>query len=240
MAAASFEETDGTLTNMALMKKIVENKGIPLSFYVDAAPHFKTSERQSTRVNIKGDYGPTQIERALDELGVNLIIAGSPQAKGRIERLFETLQDRLLKEMALLNITTKLEANEFLDEFLPRFNDKFMVNPRVDESAYLPVPSYVDLDTIFCIKNQRTVKADNTISYQGRIFQILPSPARLSYTKAKIEVQERIDGSIHLFYGGEELDAIELEVPSRVACSKTLTFTDFMEAIKEPEAAGVT
>jgi transposase len=240
VVAASFEEKDGTLSNMALMKKIIKSKGIPLSFYVDAAGHFKVTKKTSPFRNCKADLPPTQIERALDELGVNLIIAGSPQAKGRIERLFETFQDRLLNEMTLHNITTKHEANDFLGEFLPRFNEKFMVLPRLDKSAYLPLPAYVDLDTIFCIKHERMVKADNTVSYQGRLFQILPSKTRLSFSKAKVMVHECIDGSVHIFYNNEELAITELKVAHRTAAIKSLTLEDFMTAVKDRDTVGVT
>jgi len=108
---ALFVETDGTLPNMEVMKQVMRLKGIPMKFYVDGASYNKTHRKGGIHYNLKGQYKETQIQRALKELGINLIIAGSPQAKGRIERLFGTFQDRLISEMRLKEISTKEDAN---------------------------------------------------------------------------------------------------------------------------------
>lgn len=196
---------------MRVLKRMVEKKGIPVALYTDGASHFATQRHYSYRVNLKYDYAPTQIERALKELGVELIIAGSPQAKGRIERLFGTLQDRLLKELKLHEISTVKKANNYLHKrFLPKFNKKFSVAPKDPESAWSVLPKELNLDSIFSIKELRTVRADNTISYKNRIFQILPDKYRISFAKAQVMVEKRLDDPIHIKYKDQYLNHKEI------------------------------
>jgi hypothetical protein len=242
---ALFVEADGTLPNMEVMKQVIRRKGIPMSFYVDGASHNKTQRGSGMHYTLKGEYKETQIQRALGELGINLIIAGSPQAKGRIERLFETFQDRLISELRLGKYTTKDETNRFLhNEFLGGHNKKFMVIPARKKSAYRKLPAEVNLDRIFCIKEERTVQADNTISYRGRSFQIVPQNGRLSYTRIKVEVQEWTNGSIHVSYRGKELLIKELpEKPKRVIEKpKRFNIREFVRMEESPQAdlCGVT
>lgn len=150
-------------------------------------------------------------KRALKELGINLIIAGSPQAKGRVERLFATFQDRLISEMRLRGICTLEAANRFLhEEFLPEYNRRFTVRTAKRGSAYRRLPRRINLNAIFCIRKERTVQRDNTICYNGRVFQILPENGRLSYTRANVMLQEWIDRSIHVLYQDKELPIVEL------------------------------
>jgi transposase InsO family protein len=204
-------DSDSTENNMRVLKRMVERKGIPMALYTDGASHFATQRHYSYRVNLKYDYAPTQIERALKELGVKLIIAGSPQAKGRIERLFGILQDRLLKELRLHGISTIKKANNYLHRrFLPKFNKKFSIAPKDPESAWRVLPQELNLDSIFSIKEQRTVRADNTISYKNRIFQILPDKHRISFAKAQVMVEKRLDASIHIKYKDQYLDHKEI------------------------------
>ena len=129
---------------MRVIKKLVELKGIPMALYTDGASHFITQRRYSYRVNLRYNYVPTQIQRVLNELGVRLIIAGSPQAKGRIERLFKTFQDRLLKELKLHIISSIEEANEYLrDVFIPDFNRRFCRDPQEPKPAWRVIPGGV-------------------------------------------------------------------------------------------------
>jgi len=146
------------------------------------------------------------MQRAWEELGINVIYAESPQGKGRIERLWGTFQDRLISELRLEGISSLEEANEYLHSlFLPKYNKKFTRKPKVEEIAYRPIPKGMDLDLIFCLKEKRQVQGDNTISYKGRKYQILPTETRFGFAKAKVEVHRCLDGSIHIFYKGEEL-----------------------------------
>lgn len=204
---AQFVYEDSTEENMATFKNIIEIKGIPLSVYVDKDSKFITTRHQSVHVNLKKDYKETQMGRAWDELGINVIFADSPQAKGRIERLWGTFQDRLISELRLMNISTLEEANKYLHSvFLPKYNQKFNRKPKLEEIAYRPIPEGMDLDRILCLKEKRQVHGDHTISYKGGKYLILPAETRFSFAKAKVEVQKRLDGSIHIFYQGEELN----------------------------------
>jgi transposase InsO family protein len=208
---ALFVDSDSTENNMRVIKKMIEAKGIPIALYTDGASHFITQRHYSYRVNLRYEYAPTQIQRALNELGVRLIIAGSPQAKGRIERVFKTLQDRLLKELKLHEIPSIEEANRYLhNAFLPRFNKRFYRDPKDPEPAWRIIPGEINLDSVFSIKEQRTVMADNTVSYKNRIFQILPGKHRISFAKAKVEVEKRLDGSIHIRYKDQYLKFKEI------------------------------
>jgi len=208
---ALFVDTDSTENNMRVIKKLVEVRGIPMALYTDGASHFITQRHYSYRVNLRYDYAPTQIQRALNELGVRLIIAGSPQAKGRIERLFKTFQDRLLKELKLHKISFIEEANRYLHNvFIPKFNKSFSREPKDTEVAWRVIPGEINLESVFSIKEQRTVMADNTISWRGRIFQILHDKHRISFAKAKVVVEKRLDDSIHIRYKDQYLKFKEL------------------------------
>ena len=166
------------------------------------------------------------MQRAWEELGINVIYAESPQGKGRIERLWGTFQDRLISELRLEGISSLEEANEYLHTvFLPKYNKKFTRKPRVEELAYRKVPQGMDLDRIFSIKEKRRVQGDNTIGYDTRRYQILPTKTRFGFAKARVEVQKHLDGSIHIFYKGEELPykPIEPQEERRSASSQIET-----------------
>jgi transposase len=206
-----FVDTDSTENNMRVIKKLIQAKGIPTALYTYGASHFITQRHYSYRVNLRYDYAPTQIQRALNELGVRLIIAGSPQAKGRIERLFKTFQDRLLKELRVHKIYSIEEANRYLHNvFIPKFNKRFSREPKYSEPAWRVVPGEINLESVFSIKEQRTVMADNTISYRSRVFQILPDKHRISFAKAKVVVEKRLDDSIHIKYKDQYLKFKEI------------------------------
>lgn len=203
---AQFAYEDSVEENMDTFKKIIEKKGIPLSIYVDRDSKFITTRHKGIHVNLRGDYGATQMRRAWDELGINVIFADSPQGKGRIERLWGTFQDRLISELRLEGISNLEGANEYLHSiFLSKHNKRFARKPKLEEPAYRSIPEEMDLDTIFCLKESRQVHGDHTISYKGKKYEILPTKTRFSFAKAKVEVHKRLDRSIHIFYKGEEL-----------------------------------
>jgi len=128
------------------------------------------------------------------------------EGKGRIERLWGTFQDRLISELRLEGISSLEEANRYLHTvFLPKYNKKFTRKPTVEELAYRSIPQGMDIDCIFSIKEKRRVQGDNTISYKGKLYQILPTKTRFGFAKAKVEVQKHLDGTIHIFFKGEEL-----------------------------------
>lgn len=204
---ARFTLSDSRVENMRVLKRIVETKGIPLSFYCDKDSNFRVNRAKDIQHELEGkDYVLSQIGRALEELGVEIIYANSAQAKGRVERAWGTFQDRLCSELRLHKISTPHGANHYLwEEFLPKHNRKFSHPAKESGSAYRPAPKEVSLDNIFCIKEERTVTPDNTISYNSKYYQILPDQYRLSFVKAKVMVHEWLDGSIHIFYKGKEL-----------------------------------
>ena len=203
---ALFAYQDSVEENMAVCREIVKKKGIPLSLYVDKDSKFITTRHGVLHVRIKKEQEKTQMARAWEELGINVIFAESPQAKGRIERLWGTFQDRLISELRLEGISSLERANEYLHSvFLPKYNKKFTRKPKVEESAYRIIPKGMDLDQILCIKERRQVQGDNTISYEAGIYQILPTETRFGFAKAKVEVQKHLNGTTHIFYKGQEL-----------------------------------
>ncbi|MGO9845359.1 MAG: hypothetical protein ACLPKT_01790, partial [Methylocella sp.] len=144
---------------------------------------------------------PTQVGRALEQLGVEHIGAYSPQARGRSERTFGTLQDRLVKELALAGITDIEAANAFIREvYLPAHNARFAVEPASEGSAFTPIPG-VDLDEILCVEEERQVGQDNCVSYRTLKLQIPESPMRPHFVKARVKVHVYPDGSHALFHG---------------------------------------
>ena len=196
---AKFFPKDNLFNNMFVIRNFIEKKGIFTALYPDKASHFTTTRHSGLHYNCNPEQEDTQIERALNELNITLIPANSPQAKGRIERLFRTLQDRLIKEMRLANIQNYEQANLFLTEiFLPWYNNRFSIKHL--ESSYKQLPKETDLNTIFCIKNQRTVKNDNTVSFKKHVIQISPSKLRCSFARLKVEVCLLEDNSIFVLY----------------------------------------
>jgi len=224
-----FVKKETTLGYMHIMKRFFKEKGLPLAFYVDKHSSFKTTRHGGIHV-YQNDEHDTQIQRALNELGVNLILAGSPEAKGRIERLFGTFQDRLISELRLAGIKTITDGNRFLkNKFIPHYNKKFSVKPGNNKSAFRPLPQNIDLDRILSIKQQRTVKADNTISIKGKIYQILPDEYRISYTKARVEVCEFTDQTIHVYYKDQEL---KIQKIGRINKRQKQTLDVFIKSLK--------
>jgi hypothetical protein len=149
---------------------------------------------------LAGRPEPTQFGRLLSELEITSIAAQSLQAKGRIERLFGTLHDRRVIEVRLANATTLTEANQTLGAFLPRFTARFRVPASEAGSAYRPLAANVRSETVFCFKYRRTVAPDNTVQLGEQRLQLLPGPTRRSWVRAQVEVQERLDGSVAVYF----------------------------------------
>ncbi len=191
---AKFYEYEGTAPAMDLLKNYILEYGLPMSIYSDKHTTYKSPDKDAL----------SQFGRALSELGIELIHANTPQAKGRIERLFKTLQDRLVKELRLKNIKDIKTANDFLKEYLPVFNSRFNVIPFDNTDVNVKVND-IDLDSYLCIKEQRTVKNDCTISYNSKLYQLDPG------IRAKtVTVEEHIDGSIHITYNNTYIEYKEI------------------------------
>lgn len=211
---AVFREQEDGLGYLLVLEQIVRTAGIPLALYVDRHGIFQQNRRTPLTIEIEeelaGGRAPTQVGRALGELGIPVasapsIAARSPQAKGRIERLWGTLQDRLVAELVAAEVTTIAAANAFLPSYLDRHNARFAVPPTDPGLAYLPVPPTLKLAHVVCFKHTRVVRPDNTISFQGAPLQLLPTPDRRSWVKARVEVHERLDGRRALVYRGQEI-----------------------------------
>jgi transposase len=205
--AAVFRDQEDAAGYLELLREVIQRKGIPVAVYRDRHGIFEVSKR--VRSTLEEDFAgtrfPTQVGRLLAELGIESIPAFSPQAKGRVERSWETHQDRLVAELKLAGVTTMAEANAFLPSYLERYRERFAVAPRSDESAYVPMAGGTDLDRLFCFKYERRVAADNTVQFGGRVLQIPPGAERLSYTRVVVEVHERLDGSVAVVYQGKVL-----------------------------------
>ncbi len=184
---------------MRMLKNVVEKKGIFCSLYTDRGSHFFLTKKAGEEVSKEN---PTQIGRALQELGIQHIPAYSPQARGRHERLNGTLQGRIPQELRLRGIKTLNEANKYLKkEYLKEHNKRFMKKPEQKGSAFISIPKHVDLDKIFCFKHERTVNNDNTVLFKNRKLQIQPSELRVSFAKCKVIIYEHLDSSISINYG---------------------------------------
>lgn len=206
---ALFRKQEDSLGYFLLFRWIVSRQGIPMAVYHDRHSIFEVSaddqEHQGIPAQLSGRPMLTQFGRLMEELGITSIAALSPQAKGRIERLWGTFQDRLVNELRLAGITTLEEANRFLEGFLERYNARFSVPPRESGSAYGSTRE-LDPELVFCFKHQRVVGADNVVRFNGNRLQILPSRDRLSYARCTVEVHEQLDGALRVYYQGHYLD----------------------------------
>ena len=195
-----FYDYEGTIPAMDSFKCYIQNHGLPMSVYLDKHTTYKSTAKASIEEQLNDRPALSEFERALKELGVEVIHANSPQAKGRIERLFGTLQDRLVKEMRLRGIRTIEEANRFLEEYLPFYNSRFAVHPREKDNLHRPVGRGVNLDGILCIKTERTLRNDFTVAHNRKLYQVEDN-----ITPSKVMVQDRLDGSIRITYKNRAL-----------------------------------
>jgi transposase len=207
--AALFRAAEDAHGYFLLLRQLVTAVGIPLALYHDRHGSVQPPPKRAWTVaeQLAGRQEPTQFGRLLAELGIASIAAQSPQAKGRVERLFGTLQDRLVSELRLAEARTLAEANAALEAFLPRFNARFRVPAAQAGSAYRPLAASPPPETLFCFKYQRVVAADNTVQFAGQRLQLLPDAARLSWARATVEVHERLDGSLAVYHQGTCLAA---------------------------------
>jgi len=195
--SAFLVEEEGTASTFRALNEVFSEHGLPMSLYTDRGGHYfhtpKAGEIDRNHL--------TQVGRALKQLGVEHIAAHSPQARGRSERAFGTLQDRLVKELRLVGITTIEDANVFIrNVYVPAYNARFAIEPAGDGSAFTPIPG-VDLDEILCVQEERQVGNDNCVSYRTLKLQIPETPMRPHFVKAKVRVHVYLDGSHAVFHG---------------------------------------
>jgi transposase len=187
-----------------LMRKVAGKYGLPESIYRDRHGIFERDSAESDTIleQLEGRREPTQFGRLMEELGVRQIAAHSPQAKGRVERLWNTFQDRLVSELRLANACNMEQATEVLDRAVVDHNRRFSRKAGDPNSVWRKLGTSLDWDSVFCFKYKRTVAKDNTVSLFNTIPHIPPGPAGTSYSGRLVEVQQRFDGSLKVYYKG--------------------------------------
>ena len=190
-----FYPYEGTIPAMDSFKRYIKKYGIPMSVYLDKHTTYKSPAKPSIEDELNNTKPLSEFGRALKELGVELIHANSPQAKGRVERLFKTLQDRLVKEMRLRGINSIEEANKFLGYYLPIYNKRFAVKPKEKVNLHRPIPKGIKLNNILCIKTERRLSKDFTVAHNRKLYQV-EDPIKAE----KVVVIERIDGAMAITY----------------------------------------
>lgn len=202
---AVFREHEDVQGYLLLLRELVRQYGVPLAWYSDRHSVFSRNRAQPWTLaeQLAGRQEPTQVARALDGLGVQLILAHSPQAKGRVERCWGTLQDRLVRELRRAQARTMEDANAVLAGYLPRFRQRFAVQPADPEPAYRPLPPGLDLDAVCSLHYVRTMANDHTVRLEERLVQVPPGPGGRSYAGCRVQLQERLDGSLVVAYRGQ-------------------------------------
>lgn len=198
---AVFRDQEDSQGYFLLLRQLVEGYGRPLAIYRDRHSIFQDNRKKLTlEEQLQGRPESTQLGRLLDELQIRSIQAWSPQAKGRVERLFGTLQDRLVTELRLNAVSTSEQAQQALADFLPRFNRRFAVQAPQSGTAWRKLPRCMDLDSLFCFKFHRQVSADNCVRLGEARIQIEPDSHRRSYARARVQVHIRMDGQVDVFH----------------------------------------
>ena len=202
---ARFYEYEGTLPAMDGFKRYVRLYGLPQSVYLDRHSTYKITAKQTIEEELNDIQPMSHFEKSLAVLVVEVIHAYSPQAKGRIERLFGTFQDRVVKEMRLAGVTNIAEGNAFLDGYLPEFNRMFAREAAQQADFHRPVANKRALDTILSIKTDRSLRNDFTIAHNKKLYQI-----KSNVRAKKLTVEERTDGSMRIIHNGQQLKYQEI------------------------------
>lgn len=202
---ADFFYSESTEGYYRVMMGILKNEGIPRRLYVDRHSVFHVNWEDTLEEQLTGRRPLTHFARAMEELAIPITFAKSPQAKGRVERSGGVDQDRLVSELRKAKAATLEEARVVLKNYLRKRNRWFFKKPAKPDSAFIPLPEGCDLKQILCWKEERTVSNDNTISFQGRCFQIPKSPLRSTWAKCKVAVHLCLDGSLHVFHKQERI-----------------------------------
>ena len=196
--SAFLVEEEGTASTFRALREVFERHGLPLSFYTDRGAHYFYTADATEKA---GRAGLTQVGRALEHLGVEHIAAYSPQARGRSERAFHTLQDRLTKELALAGVDDIEGANAFIrDVYIPAHNARFAIAAEQEGSAFVAIPG-VDLAEVLCVQEDRDVGNDNCVRFKTLRLQIPESPLRAHFVKARVKVRQYPDGTHAVFHG---------------------------------------
>lgn len=198
---AHFRPTEDQIGYLLLFRQVAVTYGLPECYYHDRHTILRSPKKPDLEDELAGRKPQSQLQRVLEQLGVTSIAAGSPQAKGRVERLWQTLQDRLLREMRLEGIQTLDAANDFLPTYLKHHNQRFAVQPADPESAWVPLPRDIDLAYYFSIQERRVVRADHTVSWMGKTLLVQRERGQSSLAGKPVQVHVVPEGTIHLYDG---------------------------------------
>ena len=197
---AAFAPSESTFDYMRETRAYIERRGRPITFYSDKHSIFRVNNREAA-----GGDGMTQFGRALNELNIDILCANSPQAKGRVERSFGTLQDRLVKELRLSGISDVSGANAFLPGFLAQYNARFGKPPHSDEDAHRPVSDAHSLEDVFAWKEERTLTKNLTVQYDKVLFLLEPNEVTRPLARQRVTIVDYPDGRIAIRHKGRDL-----------------------------------
>lgn len=206
-------ECEDTVGYLRVLRALVEEHGVPLSLYRDRHSAFQRNDKHwSEEELLAGRQTLTHLGRALEELGIEQIAALTPQAKGRIERLWKTFQDRLRSELRLAKAKTVEQANTVLVRFLPEYNRKFAKPAQEAENDFRELDPRVHRDRLFSLRYERTVGQDHTISFGARSIQLAPAAGQQGYAGRKVEVSHQLNGELHVWWGNQRLHRSQLPI----------------------------
>ena len=237
MTAATFRDQEDVAGYLVVLRETVRRHGIPLALYRDRHTLFETprSSLQTLEEQLADTRTPTQLGRALAELGITSIAARSPQAKGRIERAWGTFQDRLVTELRLAGSVDREGAERVLTAFLPKFNRRFVVPAANPEPAWRALPSGIRIDRICCLKYRRVVANDHTVRVGSTILQLPPGPGRRGYAGRRVELHLRLDGRLVVWDG--EREVLATAAPADPVQLRALTAARVEVGTSAPSAA---
>lgn len=204
-------EHEDTLGYLRQLRALVERQGVPLSLYRDQHGTFQRNDKHWTiEEQMAGRQTPTQLGRVLEELGIQSIRALSPQAKGRIERLWKTFQDRLKSELRLTGACTLEQANRVLESFRQDYNQRFAVQAREAASDFRPLSKQLNWDRLFSLRYERVVGKDHVIEFGARSIQLPERKDGQGYAGARVELSHQLNGQLHVWHGQQDLFSIAL------------------------------
>ncbi len=216
---AFFTQAESSWGYFKLFSEIFKQHGLPQSIYTDCHSVFFTDREPTLEEQLINRKPTTEVGRGLEELGVTLILAHSPQAKGRIERLWNTFQDRLVSELRLAKAKTVQQASAVLNRYLPVHNRKF-AKPAKAQPAWRKL-SALQIERALCFKQQRTVAKDNTVAFQGTVLQIPKTSPHRSYAHKRIDVHVLLDGAVEIFYKTEKIATFDSNTTHAIGLYRT-------------------
>jgi transposase len=210
-----FRPTEDQIGYLTLLQDVACRYGLPMAYYHDRHTILLSPKKATIEDELAGRRPMSQLQRVLDELGVESIAAHSPQAKGRIERLWGTLQDRLLKELRLAGVSTLEEANAMLPTFIQDYNARFAKPAKDPAPAWVPLPKDFDLNYYFSTREERTVQNDHTIAWSGKLLQLATGPLRANMSGRRIYVHTNAQGELHCYYEKRSLSFKVIDAKAR-------------------------